>query len=52
MADPDEQPLNEEELELLQQSRLLNAFSQLETYDMREGIIKQCEKLIAQQTRR
>lgn len=52
MADPYEKRLNEEDLELLQQSRLLDVFSQLETYDLRESVIRQCEKLIAQQTRR
>jgi len=49
MADPDTKRLNEEELELLQQSRLLDMFSQLDTYDVRESVIAQCEKLIALQ---
>jgi hypothetical protein len=47
MADPDEKRLDEEELELLQQSRLLDVFSQLDTYDARESVIKFCEKLIS-----
>ena len=51
MADPDEKRLDEEELELLQQSRLLDVFSQLDTYDARERIIRECEELIELQTR-
>ena len=51
MADPDTKRLDEIDLELLQQSRLLDAFSQLETYDVRESVIAQCEKLIALQKR-
>ena len=47
MADPDEKRLDEEELELLQQSSLLDVFSQLDTYDARESVIRECEKLIS-----
>jgi len=51
MADPDKKRLDEEDLELLQQSRLLDVFSQLDTYDARERIIRECEELIELQTR-
>ena len=51
MADPDTKRLDEIDLELLQQSRLLDAFSQLDTYDARESVITQCEKLIERQKR-
>jgi len=47
MADPDKKRLDEEDLELLQQSRLLDVFSQLDTYDARESVIKFCEKLMS-----
>jgi hypothetical protein len=46
MANTDKKRMTEEELEFLQQSRLLEAFSQVETYDARESIIMACEKLI------
>jgi len=51
MADPNTKRLNEEELEALQRSRLLDAFSQLDTYDVRESVILMCEKLIELQKR-
>ena len=49
MTEPDKTRLNEEELEILQRSRLLDLFSQLETHDARESIITQCEKLVKEQ---
>ena len=45
-SDPEAVPLTEEALELLQQARLLEAFSKVDTYDARESIIAACEKLI------
>ena len=42
-ADPDIQHPTELDLEFEQRSRLLDAFSMIETYDGREAIIRACE---------
>ena len=43
-ADPDIQRKTELDLEAEQRTRLLEAFSMIETYDGREAIIRACEK--------
>ena len=43
-ADPDIQRKTELDLEAEQRTRLLDAFSMIETYDEREAIIRACEK--------
>ena len=50
MTEPDKR-LTEEELELLQQARLLDVFSKLTTYDARENFIHECQKMILQQNK-
>ena len=44
MANPDQTLKTEIDLEFEQRSRLLDAFSMIETYDKREAIIRACEK--------
>ena len=43
-ADPDTSHETEIDLEFEQRSRLMDAFSMIETYDGREAIIRACEK--------
>ncbi|WP_416877541.1 hypothetical protein [Litorimonas sp.] len=43
--------LTEIDLEMQQREKLLESFSLLQTYDDREMIIAQCEKLVSKQTR-